>query len=264
MGKKTKIFYWIIRSILILIILSSIVGLILKFNQPENRDHFIFVIFNTFMLIIYTFIPNYLFKKKLIIPNIILNIYLIMVTSAVLLGEISGFYKTVKHFDSLLHFSTPSIIGLLGYSLINLLNSNKTIDNLNPLFTALFVFCFIGTVGVMWEVIEFAIDSITGSNMQRYINDAAKEPFVGQRALLDTMKDYILNSLGALITSVVIYFDLKHSKYLAKNATVKICNSKKVFAKKNHVAVKKNADADIIAENNIDINLKLKENAKDV
>lgn len=222
MGKKTKIFYWIIRIVSILIVISSVSGLILRFDQPERRDRFVFVIVVAFMLAVFTFVPNFLFKKGLVIPNLILNIYLVMITAAMLFGEIVGFYGKIKHFDSILHFTTPSIIGLFGFSLVNLLNSNKTLDNLNPLFTALFVFCFVVAAGVIWEIYEFSVDIVFGTNMQRYMNSITFDPFIGQKALSDTMKDYILNTLGALITSIIIFFDLKHSKYIAKNATLKI------------------------------------------
>lgn len=69
------------------------------------------------------------------------------------------------------------------------------------------------TAAVGWELIEYGIDIIAGSNMQRHTNSITGEPFLGQRALADTMRDFISTIFGALPFSIIGYFNLKNRKY---------------------------------------------------
>ena len=62
------------------------------------------------------------------------------------------------------------------------------------------------TAGVIWEIIEYVSDIVNESNMQRaYVSTphGRGEPFVGQAALKDTMKDLILDSIGAASMSII-------------------------------------------------------------
>ena len=94
---------------------------------------------------------------------------------------------------------------------------------LSPFFVAIFAVCFAVTIGVLCEVVEYFADEITGSNMQRYMNSATKEQFIGRAALKDTMKDLMLDTIGATIFAIIGYFALKHEK----NAFDKFTISKK-------------------------------------
>ena len=85
---------------------------------------------------------------------------------------------------------------------------------LNPLFISIFVICFSVTVGVLWEIVEFLADAVTGSNMQRYSESVTRDPFVGRDALFDTMKDLILDMAGALVVAIISYVDLKKKNEL--------------------------------------------------
>src|SRR5690606_24179470 len=143
-------------------------------------------------------------RWKIVVPELLLRVYLMFVTAALLLGEIGQFFVYVKWWDSALHLFSGSLIGVVGFSLVNLLNNKKGLEfKLSPLFIALFVFCFSLGVGVIWEIIEFAVDSFTNSNMQRFKDSITGVPFIGQGALRDTMKDFILNTIGVLFISVL-------------------------------------------------------------
>ena len=92
------------------------------------------------------------------------------------------------------------MIALLSFSLINLLNNHLGNFKLNIGFAILFAFSLSLTIGVIWEIIEFAADSWFGLNMQRaYVStmDGRGDALLGQAALKDTMKDLILDSIGA-------------------------------------------------------------------
>ena len=69
--------------------------------------------------------------------------------------------------------------------------------NLSPVFIAVFAFCFALALGAVWEIYEFTMDSVFGTNMQKYMLDNGTA-LIGQAALQDTMKDIIVDAIGAL------------------------------------------------------------------
>ena len=99
------------------------------------------------------------------------------------------------------------------FSFLNLILPEKTWKSLNPIILALFAFGFATTIGVFWEIIEYSVDLITGSNMQRHTNSITGIPFEGQEALQDTMRDFMSNAIGALSFSIIGYFNLKKKKF---------------------------------------------------
>jgi hypothetical protein len=59
-----------------------------------------------------------------------------------------------------------------------------------------------------WEIIEFAIDAVFDLNMQQY-NLPDGTVLTGRFAIVDTMKDLIVDVLGALFISIIGYVVLK-------------------------------------------------------
>jgi uncharacterized membrane protein YjdF len=80
--------------------------------------------------------------------------------------------------------------------------------NISPLLIALFAFTFSVTMGVMWEVLEFFLDVLTGSAHQKWdlpeTTMLIGKPYQGS-GLRDTMSDLIVDSIGALVTSIITY-----------------------------------------------------------
>lgn len=214
----TKLHYFAIRIITSILILLSIYVIIFNIDNIEKVSEYAFIFINAAGLLAASFVPTILKKQKLVTTNLVLNIYLSFITLALLLGEIGGFFKTVPYWDSFLHLTSGGLITFLSLSIAHLLNEKKIgLKDMSPLFLVIFAFSFASMVGVMWEILEFAIDSIFNSNMQRYKDNFTGVPFAGQKALLDTMKDFMLNTLGALIASVIGYFDLsRETKLLEK------------------------------------------------
>lgn len=146
------------------------------------------------------------------IPSVMLIIYAVFLYCAIYLGEVRDFYYLVPHWDTILHIFSGSSLGALGFSLISLLNKSATITiSLSPEFVALFAFCFALSLGVIWEFYEFGVDYFLHTNMQKYALGNSV-PLVGQAALLDTMKDLIVDAAGAFAISVSGYISLKYKK----------------------------------------------------
>jgi len=83
--------------------------------------------------------------------------------------------------------------------------------SLQPIFVALFAFGFAVSLGVIWEIYEFAADSILQTNMQKFALENG-EQLIGRLALADTMKDLIVDMIGAFVVSAIGYMSLKHEK----------------------------------------------------
>lgn len=210
--KSTIIMYWIVRILVLGLLVYSVIGLFLARTDDSQLGDFGFIAINAIALLLASFLPAWVNKRwGIIVPDLFLRIYLGFATAALLLGEIGGFFVHVSWWDSALHLFSGSLIGVVGFSLLNILNKDPNIEfHLSPGFIALFVFCFSLAVGVIWEIFEFVVDGLAGSNMQRFRDSITNELWLGRKALSDTMKDFILNTIGALVITILGYFDLKH------------------------------------------------------
>ncbi|MCK9537044.1 MAG: hypothetical protein M0R05_05650 [Bacilli bacterium] len=219
MGKKTtqQIFtllcYILVRVIAVLILAYSIYLIIVeKVDELESR--YFMIAFYSLLLLGSSFLPSIIERNwKIDIPEFMEILFIIFCIGSLLIGEIIGVYRMNSWWDGLMHTLSGSLIAIFVFSLLRMINdSEKNTRKISPLFLVFLVFCIATTVGVIWEIIEFLADTFTGSNMQRYFNDVAGEPFIGQNALKDTMLDFILNAIGALVICIIGYIDLKIKK----------------------------------------------------
>lgn len=159
------------------------------------------------------FLPSLIEKRwKFDIPNIMEVLYVIFLYCAIFLGEVRNFYYVVPHWDTILHTFSGAMLGALGFSVVSLMNdTEKWKLNLSPAFVAFFAFCFSITLGVIWEIYEFSFDGLLGLNMQKFALEDGKL-LIGRNALLDTMKDLIVDGIGALVISIIGFISLKYKK----------------------------------------------------
>ncbi len=149
---------------------------------------------STAVVIVLMTVPSFLKDRKLVQLPFVLDFSIVLfIFLTLFLGEIGRFYDKIPFWDKFLHFQSGLLLGASGYITVYLLNAHKkfTID-VSPSFLTLFSITFSLAIGVLWEVLEFAGDSILGSAWQRDNND--------------TMWDLIANGIGALIICFVVYF----------------------------------------------------------
>lgn len=163
--------------------------------------------------ILVMFLPSMIERRwRIEVPGAMYFAFVAFLYAAIYLGEIRSFYYRIPDWDMVLHGFSGLMLGSLGFSVVSLLNDSEKVSiRLSPVFVALFAFSFAVLLGVLWEVYEFALDGLLGLNMQKYaLEDGTR--LVGRGALADTMGDLIVDSLGALATSVAGWFSLKHRK----------------------------------------------------
>lgn len=169
------------------------------------------------------FLPNIISKKiKIVIPSNMYIVYILFLYGAVFLGEVRNYYYKVPHWDTILHTCSGAMLGALGFSFVNILNKHEKVHvELAPVFVALFAFGFAITLGVLWEIYEFAFDGLLGLNMQKFALENGTQ-LIGRAAVSDTMQDLIVDSVGAFIMSVIGYISLKYKKGWIDKLLIKI------------------------------------------
>ncbi|MDX1561429.1 MAG: hypothetical protein R3305_00800, partial [Gammaproteobacteria bacterium] len=117
--------------------------------------------------------------------------------AALFLGEIRSYYDRFWWWDIALHASSGLLLGILGFLLVYILNENERADlHMRPRFVALFAFLFAFAVGAAWEVFEFSMDRLFGTQMQ-------KPMFGDDSGLTDTMWDLIVDGVGAFVVATL-------------------------------------------------------------
>ena len=181
------------RRILIVLQVIMAVELILVIYEGQWINAFLII-----MIMATTLLPTVLGRRfRVYIPAEFQLLAVIFVFAALFLGEIQSYYVRIWWWDIALHTSSGLLMGILGFLLVYVLNESENIDiHMLPRFVALFAFLFAVAVGALWEIFEFAMDQIVGTNMQK--------PMLGDPSgLTDTMWDMIVNTLGALAISAL-------------------------------------------------------------
>ncbi len=191
------------------------------------KSDYVLMFIQCLLGIVALFIPSIISKKKkIMIPNTMYIVYVIFLYAAIFLGEVRDFYYRVPHWDTILHTFSGAGIGALGFSVVSLLNKNENIKfNLSPFFVSLFAFCFAVMVGVFWEIYEFSFDGFLGLNMQKFALENGNL-LVGRMALKDTMKDLIVDTLGAFFMCFIGYVSLKYKKGWIDKLIIKTSDEK--------------------------------------
>jgi uncharacterized membrane protein YjdF len=124
--------------------------------------------------------------------------------AALFLGEMQSYYYRFWWWDILLHAASSLLLGIVGFLLVYVLNENRRAQlHMRPRFIALFAFTFALGVGALWEIFEFAMDRLFGVTMQK--------PMLGDPSgLTDTMWDLIVDTLGAMLISVLGWWYMHH------------------------------------------------------
>lgn len=197
-------------------------------------------------------------KFNIQLPDALQVIILLFIYSAEILGEINEYYIVIKHWDTMLHTLNGFLCAAIGFSLIDILNRKEFFHaTMSAAFVALVAFCFSMTIGVLWEFFEYGMDTMFLTDMQKdrivttvsTVNlhpDGKNKPIVvkdientiiesidenGNKVktiieggyldigINDTMKDLIVNFVGAVTFSIIglLYIKNKDEYKFAAN-----------------------------------------------
>lgn len=219
----------VLNYITFVIILSLIVAAV--FEIINQNYEFLFV---TVLTIILCLLPFFFQRKyKILLPSEILLATVLFIYAGVFLGEVNNFYVKYWWWDSLLHTFSGFAMGLVVFGAMYVLYTTKKIKT-HPIFIAVIIFSITMTAGVIWEIYEFSYDNIAGGNMQRARNLCPETGYCDTRlGLMDTMKDFILNGIGAIFASILGYIYLKKGEQFLLNGMIKrfVENNPRLFYK---------------------------------
>ncbi|MGN0331659.1 MAG: hypothetical protein ACI4D9_01305 [Lachnospiraceae bacterium] len=222
--------YMILRMLVILMMILQV------FNR--NYENVFLCILTLILLIVPSFIQ---INLKIELPTALEITILIFIFAAEILGEIQAYYIKFPFWDTVLHTINGFLMAAIGFALVDILNRSKRITfQLSPVFLAVVAFCFSMTIGVVWEFFEFSMDMFFNLDMQKdtivhsissvmldptnsnvpvgidNITDVAvngKSLGLGgylDIGLIDTMKDLLVNFIGAVVFSIIGYFYVKN------------------------------------------------------
>lgn len=258
--------FYIVMAIL------GIIGLFTSkiFSAPQAK----LIITEVFQSLAYLYviiIVQYVFKIKIpIVVDICASLFIFF---SVFLGESFALYYKIPFWDILLHTASGVLLFLLSYYLISLAWKTDRKRFVGKMIYALSLTMFIG---IMWEVAEFFVDSIMGTNMQHYmpensdifnggnsrkdllgtdkeIADYYRSPKGYRFGIMDTMEDILCNLAGGLAaffgsSMYIIYKNKKIDKELLENSSENIENTNQVVTIENQNEIVE------IKEENIEIN----------
>lgn len=228
--KRDLTIYFILRGFVILTIIIQ--------AWRGNWENVFMAVLTLLLFLIPFFIDRRLNIK---LPNALEVMILLFIFSAEILGEIQNFYGIFRHWDTILHTINGFLCAAIGFSLIDILNrSQKFHTKMKPIFVALVAFCFSMTIGVLWEFFEFGMDETIRTDMQKdriatvissvalneekenvpiVIKNIEETKIYGEIdnekteitikggyldiGLKDTMKDLLVNFVGAIIFSCI-------------------------------------------------------------
>ena len=250
--KKTLTVYLILRFLVIVSLIAQVL---------HRNWHDVFLCILTLILFTIPFIIDKKFKIDL--PTPLEIIILLFIFSAEILGEIQNFYGIFKHWDTILHTLNGFLSAAIGFSLIDILNRSERVRiHLTPIFVALVAFCFSMTIGVLWEFFEFGGDQLLKMDMQKdrvvetistvklnpegknvpviiknidhttisYQEDGKSKEITVEGGyldigIIDTMKDLLVNFIGAVIFSIIGYLYINNrDKYKIAESFIPVLN----------------------------------------
>ena len=227
--RSVTLVYILLRASVILVMLAQI------FNR--NFENVFLCVLTLFLFMV----PSMLERKlDIALPNTLEIIILLFIFAAEILGEIGSYYIKYPLWDTMLHTINGFICAAFGFALVDIFNRNRRIKfELSPVFLAIVAFCFSMTIGVLWEFFEFGMDMIFKTDMQKdfvinTISSVKLDPTNSNKAviiknitdvavngeslglggyldigLIDTMKDLIVNFIGAVVFSIIGYIYVK-------------------------------------------------------
>ena len=151
-------------------------------------------VFVTLAALALTILPGKLASRVgLRLPPSFLAAIALFVLATLYLGEVYDFYDRFWWWDLVLHFGSAIGFGILGFLLVFMLFQGDRYAA-PPWAVGVLSFCLAMTAGVLWELFEYAMDSLFGFNMMK-------------SGLPDTMGDFIVNTLGAALAALagVVY-----------------------------------------------------------
>jgi len=229
---SSQIVHYLLRLVVILIMINQLFA--------QNYENVFLCLLAIMLFAVPSFIETH---TRIDFPPAMENSILFFIFAAQILGEMSSYYVAFPFWDMMLHTANGFLTAAIGFSLVDILNqSQKGTFRLSPFFVAIVAFCFSMTIGVFWEFLEYFMDMVFATDMQKdtiihSLHSVLLDTTNAQKVvtidniktvtvngvdlgiggyldigLHDTIKDLFVNYIGALVFSIAGYFYVKNRK----------------------------------------------------
>lgn len=167
-------------------------------------------LFVSFLALVLSFSPDFLRRRyRIALPRSLQIFIIIFIFAGLFLGEVRSFYLKYWWWDSLLHLLSGVALGFTGFLIIYILYKTGKFST-NRFLLSMLAFCFALALGALWEIFEFLMDKLFFLDMQKARNLCEIGALYCDTRLgvIDTMRDLILDSIGALYASITGYLFL--------------------------------------------------------
>ena len=134
-------------------------------------------------------------------PSLLFTAYA-FIALAFLVGMALRGYERIPYYDKLVHTVSGAFFGLVGLGYYYVLKPVKRIEPSDWAMARYFCFSFSMTVAAVWELYEFAISYILGTDPQG----------VAATGVGDPMADILVCLIGAVLLCISLYFYYRRGK----------------------------------------------------
>ena len=148
---------------------------------------------NAAVMLAITFVPAILRREYSIAMDAGLVLWL---TAAVFLHALgsAGLYSQVPLFDRVTHALSATVVAAGGYAVFRAVHVHVERVHIPPQLMGAFILLFVFAAGVVWEILEFALDQSAAA--------LGIQAVLIQYGIDDTIGDLIFNALGALVVTI--------------------------------------------------------------
>lgn len=162
-------------------------------------------VFLTLTVIGLTVVPAYVLRRsRIFVPPEFQLIAVLFVFLSLFLGSAGDFYDRFWWWDILLHTGSGFLFGIVGWIVMFLLLETDRLPRaIGPALLSAFGICFAVTLGVLWELFEYAMDLLWP-----HLNMMSHETGVN-----DTMHDLLVDLIGALLVGMIGYAYTRRGRF---------------------------------------------------
>ncbi|MBM4113294.1 MAG: hypothetical protein FJ253_07955, partial [Phycisphaerae bacterium] len=152
-------------------------------------------VFLTLLVIALIVVPAFLVRRwRIHVPAEFQLTAVAFVFLSLYLGSASDYYESFWWWDIVLHIGSGFLFGIVGWIVLYLLLQTDRLPRaVGPALVSVFAVTFAVTLGVLWEIFEYMVDTLFPS-----VNMMSNETGVS-----DTMQDLMVDLLGAMAVGVL-------------------------------------------------------------
>ena len=188
---------------------APIYGIMINIIKQISPETYFIAAITAIVALAITHIPDIMCRKNIVLPTKLQEFMVIFVVLSMFCGEILNFYERFVWWDTMLHFFSGIMLSFIGFRLfLSLSKISSKSEEYNPVVAIVFAIMFAIACGAIWEIIEFAGDSLLGMNMQRWqilssdTNVLQSSSNLSNPGLINTMKDIICGVVGSLCSVI--------------------------------------------------------------